>query len=392
MPEMIADADPAAAGLDPAALGRVGEAVRRDIDAGRHYGASVLVARGGVVGFHAAIGTADAERARPSRVDDRYVLMSTTKSMTAAAVLQLVDRGLLRLDTRIAEIIPEFAFRGKQRITVRHLLTHTGGFYQGFSGPAGLTFEIQGDLHRAAELLAPLPALHRPGLRVIYSPWESFAILGECVHRLDPAHRSLRDYLREEIFDVLGMPDTSLGAPVDDPRRVPVKIPHAGGAAQAASVIESLNRADESYEFAAGGVLSTTSDVFRFADALRRGGGDDHGRILSRALTEYAAQNHTGDLQNEFWDFNKEAADLPDFPANFSLLGGYVRGAGHFFTPLGITASPRAFGAAGSGSTGWMVDPERDLTVVFLSSGLVEGLAHFERLQRIYDLALASAL
>jgi CubicO group peptidase (beta-lactamase class C family) len=97
-------------------------------------------------------------------------------------------------------------------------------------------------------------------------------------------------------------------------------------------------------------------------------------------------------MPNEFWDFNKEAADLPEFPANFSLGGGYVRGTGHHLTPFGQLASPSAFGAVGSGTTCWMVDPVRELTVVFLSSGLVEGLRHFQRLQRVNDLALAAVI
>ena len=53
--------------------------------------------------------------------------MSLTKSITAVAVLQMVGRGLLSLDTRVAEVIPEYAQRGKHRVTIHHLLTHTGG-------------------------------------------------------------------------------------------------------------------------------------------------------------------------------------------------------------------------------------------------------------------------
>lgn len=71
-------------------------------------------------------------------------------------------------------------------------------------------------------------------------------------------------------------------------------------------------------------------------------------------------------------------------------MGGYVRGTGHHLTPFGHTASPRAFGAVGGGSTMWMVDPERDLTVVFLSAGFLDGLDHFQRLQQLGDLALAA--
>jgi CubicO group peptidase (beta-lactamase class C family) len=384
--------DPKAAGLDPVALDRLTAAVRRDIDAGLHFGATILVARGGVVGYHEAVGLADAAAQRPSRLDDLYVLMSVTKSITAAAVLGLVDRGLLSLDTRVADVIPEYAQRGKQRVTVYHLLTHTGGAYSGFFGPPGMDVHAQGNLDRATAALSPLPVLHHPGSRVVYAPWEGFAILGEIIRRLDPQRRSFRDYIRDEVFVPLGMTDSSIGAPAGHPRRVPVKVPNPGGAAQPANFMESINTTGEEFELPAGGGFSTTSDLFLFADALRQGGGNDHGRVLSRAMTEYAFRNHTGDLFNEFWDFNKEAADLPEFPANFSLGGGYVRGPGHHLTPLGQLASPSSFGAVGSGTTAWMVDPVRELTVVFLSSGLVEGLRHFQRLQRVNDLALAAVL
>ena len=78
------------------------------------------------------------------------------------------------------------------------------------------------------------------------------------------------------------------------------------------------------------------------------------------------------------------------FPANFHLIGGYARGKGHFLTPCGSTASEKAIAGMGGGSTAWMVDPERDLTVTFLSSGFIEGLDHLHRVAEINDLALSA--
>ncbi len=72
---------------------------------------------------------------------------------------------------------------------------------------------------------------------------------------------------------------------------------------------------------------------------------------MSSATFDYARRNHTGDRPNGFWDFDREARDIPFFPANFTLLGGYVRGEGHHITPFGFTASPATFGAVGGGST-----------------------------------------
>ena len=90
-----------------------------------------------------------------------------------------------------------------------------------------------------------------------------------------------------------------------------------------------------------------------------------------------------------------EAADdivAAAFPANFSLLGGYVRGRGDYHTPAGRKASPSAMAAVGGGSTGWLVDTDRDLTFIFLSAGFVEGLKHPERLSRLSDLAIAAVI
>lgn len=80
------------------------------------------------------------------------------------------------------------------------------------------------------------------------------------------------------------------------------------------------------------------------------------------------------------------------YPANFTLMGGYVRGEGNYLNPAGLTASPSTLSAMGGCSTGWMIDMERDLTFIFLSSGFVPGFAHSKRLQRYADLALTAVV
>ncbi|WP_163283943.1 hypothetical protein, partial [Enterobacter hormaechei] len=111
---------------------------------------------------------------------------------------------------------------------------------------------------------------------------------------------------------------------------------------------------------------------------------------LSPALFDYARQDHATGLINDATVFEVEERGLDDFPAHFTLLGGYVRGRGHILNATGHTASPQSIAAVGGASTAWMIDPERDLTVIFLSAGFIEGLRHIERVQRINDLALAA--
>jgi CubicO group peptidase (beta-lactamase class C family) len=390
-PEITTVDDPRTIGLDPEALARLRSAVAGDIDKGLHHGAVILVARGGNVGLHEPIGSTDIDANRPARVDDRFWLASLSKSLTAAAALKLIDRGALSLDTRVADAIPEFAVRGKQRVTVYHLLTHTAGTWSGFLPPPPLQWgPVMANTAALAAAVSAQPLTGKPGDYVVYNPFADFTILGEVMHRVDG--RPFRDILREEIIEPLGMSETSFGLEVDHPQRVPIRMSDLAPGAAEIDVMHSFNHIiDENAELPYGGGYATTRDVFRFAEMLRLGGEHDGTRVLSPAIVEYGLRNHTGTKTNQFWDFSKEARDIADFPANFMLFGGYVRGEGHYLNCMGNTASPTSFAAVGSGSTMYMVDPERELTFVFLSSGLMEGLGHFERLRRLGDLAVACA-
>jgi len=380
------------AGLDPAALQRLNACIEKDVQSGRYLGASLLVARGGMVGHRATIGQVAPGRAAAE--DDVYLLMSLSKAFTAALVLRAIDHGRLTLDTRVCEILPAFAAGGKQRVNVRHLLTHTAGTYAGFPPPPPLTMlDDIGDLAANVTVISALPAANAPGERVVYNPFASYAVLGQILVEIDPEARSFQTIARQDLFEPLGMVDTSYGLGVDAPRRVPVSVPTTNGAVVPGALMEILNQVfTEKSEHPAGGAFGTVDDVYRFAEVMRLRGNNGQYHLMSSSLFDYACRNHTGERSNGFWDFDRQARDVPDFPAKFSLLGGYVRGEGHHLTPLGQTASAGAFGAVGGGSTLWMVDPDRDLTFVFLSAGFLEGLDHFARLQQLSDLALAATI
>ena len=381
-----------AAGFDEDALERVKRKLNEEIDAQLYDGAVILVARGGQIVCHQAFGQTDLAQRRAARTDDIFLLMSLTKSFTAAAVLQLIDQGRLSLHTKVAEVIPEFGTKGKQRVTIFHLLTHTAGTWRHFCPvpPMGWTEDV-GDIAKCVRAVSNQPLAHMPGERVVYNPWADYTVLAEVVRRLDARKRQYRDILAQDWFQPLGMIDTSLGLRLNAPRRVPVRIREAGTGVAEKDVFENYNNLiDEKLERPAGGVFSTAIDMFQFAEMLRKGGTHAGHRFLSPALLKYSLRNHTGTMPNEFWDYGKEMHGVQEFPANFMLVGGYTRGTGHHLAPFGVLASPDTFGAIGGGSTMFMVDPERELSFVFLSAGFLEGLNHFRRLERISDLVLAS--
>jgi CubicO group peptidase (beta-lactamase class C family) len=384
---------PEAAGLDARALGRLKAWIERDIQAGRHHGATVIAARRGKVALFESLGWSDKEAGRETRRDDLYCTMSLAKSLTGAAVLALVDRGMLTFDSRVTEFLPQFGAGGKGRVTIFHLLTHTGGTYSGWLAPGltGLSSPQDIDLAPCVEKICAQSLEFRPGERVYYSPIGSYYLLGAVIEKV--TGKRFRDALKELLFNPIGMIDTSCGLRLDEPRRVPLRMADRTPGVINMDVQERLNQVlDESVDSPAGFMFTSAADMLHFTEALRLRGRGANGRVFSQAMGEYAYQVHTGAKPNEFWDFNKEMAGIAEFPANFALAGGYARGVGHYLNPCGITASPNSFCGLGSGSTQVMFDPERELSFVFLSSGLYVGLAHIRRCQILADLALAAVV
>ncbi|GAA1176558.1 serine hydrolase domain-containing protein [Streptomyces hebeiensis] len=385
---MTDTAAPASVGMNEAAIARVDASIQADIDAGRHYGAGILIARGGQVVHRQALGTV--APGRPAAIDDRYLLMSMSKTYTAALVLAAIDQGRFSLDTHIADLAPGYGAGGKAHGTVRQLLSHTAGLPFGLVPPP-LGLDQSGNLAAKAAAISALPLAYTPGTRCVYTSSLGFDLLGQILVNTDPKGRGFRQIAEEDLFAPLGLHDTSFGSPLDDPRRVPVSFTEQNTGPTTPALLQVFNKVfDENAEVPSGNAYSTVDDVFRFTEVLR-GRGTAHGqRVVSPALFDHARKNHTGGLVNEAVVPETEARGLDPVPAHFTLLGGYTRGTGHFLIPTGQTASPDSLAAVGGASTGWMIDPQRDLTVVFLSAGFIEGLDHFSRLQRINDLALAA--
>lgn len=375
------------------AIERLVSAVERDIESGMYHGVVMELRIDGESVYSAAIGETDKAKGRRASTDDIFIAMSLSKAFTAVALLQAIDRGAIQLDTRVAEIVPEFAVKGKQRATVLHLLTHQAGTFSGLTMPPPLVWgKDWGDLKKCVAAAAALPATHAPGERVAYSPWAGYAMLAEILERIDAKKRSFSAIVDDEVFRPLRMTDTRFGWPVSDPRRVPMVVTEPNATPGERALFESFNTIlDESSVVPAGGAFTKLADVVRFIEMLRRGGELDGVRLLSPSLTRYALQNHTGDRPNGFWDFSREERGIDQFPARFTLLGGYTRGEGHYLSAMGLTASPGSYAAVGGGTTMTMFDPDRELSFSFLSAGFVEGLSHFRRLQRLSDLAIAAA-
>jgi CubicO group peptidase (beta-lactamase class C family) len=377
-------------GLDPAQLDRAREVIEADITSERYDGAVLLVARHGEIALHEAMGFAERSSGRPAGTEDVFHLFSVTKTFTAAAVLRCVDRGQVQLTTPVAEVIPEFGVKGKQRITIAQLLAHTGGMARDLPF---ITPDQLGSTEAVALAVCDQALSVTPGGIVSYSPIGAYAVLGEVARRLGGGVRPLRQIMDEELFAPLGMKTTSLSLRPDlVDRRVPVVVCDPTPGIIPPAALESINVLhSESFEMPGASALGTSHDLFRWAEMLRRGGELDGARILSRALLELALTNQTGERINHIYDGMCEARGWDPVPAYLGL-GFFLRGEGLFQMPFGATASSGTFGGLGAGSALFWVDPRRDLTFVCLTSGVLEDSRNFERMQKLADLVLAAVV
>jgi CubicO group peptidase (beta-lactamase class C family) len=376
-------------GFDPDRLLKLKQAIEADTSRAIYDGAEVLVARGGSMAMHEAIGYTNRTANRKAAIGDIYFIMSLTKQMTVARVLMDIENGKFALTTKIAEIIPEFGIKGKQNITVWHILTHTSGINTEI--PFTLPLDKIVDIEAVTAALCNERLLYLPGSMVTYNAVTAHAILAVMVQRLDEKNRPFRRILAEDIFEPLGMTKTAMGLPEHLKEKiVPVVMRDPTPGLFDAGMIEALNvLITEESELPAGGAVSTARDVFLFAEMLRKGGELNGRRILSPASIRTATANQTKEMPNHLMDYMREMYGWPNFPAYLGL-SFFLRGDGVFPSPFGLQTSSMTYGGLGAGSTVFWVDPERDLTFVCLTAGLMEEGKSFLRFQRLSDLAVSA--
>lgn len=388
--------EPRALGFDAARLERVTRRVTSDIDSGRCNGVALRVARHGEVVLDLCEGWADRDAGLPLEPDAVFHLMSLSKLLTATVALRLIEDGVFQFTTPIADLLPAFAQADKQRINVFHLLTHTGGLP---IDTPGVPPAVIADLEQYAAWTYDRPASGRPGEQVAYSVLVAHSVLGLFMQRA--SGRPFKDLVQELVLDPLGMRDTAFGPRPDlMARRCPLAPAnyllapsHARAAAVAASHVARITgyATQPGAVVPGGGAFSTLADMARFAEMLRGGGERDGQRVLSPAMLELARRNHTGRMPNEVYRWLFADRQWVSCPA-FQGLGFWLRGEGPTPGPFGALNSAETFGGIGRGTTLLWVDPTRDLTLVLLTTGLMDEADNFVRYQVLSDLVVSSLL
>lgn len=376
--------------VDRQRLHRLCQAISLDVSASVYDGAVICVAQHGELVCHEAVGWADRARGLQMQSDSAFFSMSIGKQFIATLALNRVECGALTLNQPIADVIPEFGCRGKQPITLLHLLTHTSGLPTLIPG---LRQADYANLSKTVAAVCATPIDQYVGTVVSYSAYAAHAIIGELLKRVDGQKRPLRQILQEDLFAPLKMSETSLGLTEDAKQRVcPIAVRDVdfGEGGFSSEVAHAFNQiVDEHSELASGGYMTTGSDMYRFAEMLRRGGELDGNRVLSPATISLCCEDLTGTHPYGVFPITQGNRGWQPFPSHFGL-GFTVRGQGMEPTPFGTLSSRRTFGGVGMGSTLFWIDPDRDLSFVCLSTGLLEESRSIERFQRLSDIVIGA--
>jgi CubicO group peptidase (beta-lactamase class C family) len=389
--DAVTDVGPEAPGvLSPAAIDRIWDAVRHWYLAGMQPAIQLCLRHNGAVVLNRAVGHArgngprdsdDAHRV-PVGIDTPFCVYSAAKAITTTVVHMLVERGELSLDARVCDYLPSYTGHGKERTTVRHVMTQSAGVPFATGPRPDLKRMDDSDYTRAQ--LGKLKPIHRPGLVHIYHGLTWGPLIREIVSAA--TGRGIREILATEILDPLGFRWTNYGVAPDDvplvaPSYVTGKpLPAPVAAAMKIAVGGSMQRIipfSNSERFLTSVVpssstVSTADELSRFAEILCRGGELDGVRVL-RPETLRAATR----------ECRRPRPDVATGLAPIRWGTGYMLGSKRF-GPFGKDAAG-AFGHTGLTNIAIWADPERRLSVGLVSSGKPGGHPEARRYTALLD-------
>ena len=350
----------------------------RFVDSGEIAGCSARIMRNDEVLFEESFGYADIESKLKMSADTIFPIASMSKVITVAGIMQLYEQGLFKLWDPVSQYLPGFKnpkiarekpdgsyeiVDAKGEVTMRQLFTMTSGVPYGWADTAAGRIRIEKEKEWMSNplffpgtvgyvnLVGQLPLAFEPGERWMYG--FSIDVLGAVIEVL--TGKSLGEYLKENVFDPLGMTDTGFFVPADKLNRI----------ATLYNINEGMKPSDRGaptskpeFESGGGGMFSTVRDYSRFAQMLLHGGTLDGVRILGRKTIDLISTDHLTPEQrrSDNWDTQR----------------GYGYGLG-----VRVMTNPELAGINGSvGEWGWdgafgnwfCVDPKENLTCVYLTT------------------------
>ncbi len=390
-PSSIATVAPVQVGLSAKRLQRIDDHIQGYIDRQEAAGALALIARRGKIAYVKQWGERDREAGKPMSADTIFRIYSMSKPITTAAVMMLLEEGHFFLNDPVAKFLPEFAEMQVQTetidpntgevkletkpatrpITIRDLLRHTAGFTYGIFGntqvdqqyrEAGILIKSV-SLAETTKKLGRIPLRFEPGTQWHYSV--SVDVAGRLVEVVSGL--SFDEFLRQRLFDPLGMVDTDFQVPSYKRERLARLYTPKGTAVdrrdafltapQSKQIVPmpvspDMSDFDETTVFLSGGggLVSTASDYWRFCQMMLEGGQLNGTRVLSRKSVELMTADHMTGI--------KGLGNGSTFGLGFGLLQDIGQAA-----KLG---SPGTYDWGGAAGTKFWIDPKEELIGIFM--------------------------
>ncbi len=368
---------PDSVGMSASRLALLDSNLQRYVDEAKLAGQVYVLMRHGEVVAHEANGMQDIEDGIPMSTDTLFRIASQTKAITSLGIMMLQERGLLDINAPLSRYLPEWKDMqvavanssggytlepARREITLRHLLTHTGGmsYGNGVAASAWAQASIQGwyfadreePVRDTIARMASLPLDAHPGEQWIYG--YNTDILGAVIEQV--SGQDLASFFATEIFAPLGMNDTHFYLPANKRGRLATVYRPADGGVEAipeTNGMQSQGLYDEGprQSFSGGaGLLSTASDYAKFLQMTLNGGELNGIRLVSRKTIELMTTDHLSDIAFQ---------PGQGFGLGFSIATGLGL--------RGTLGSEGEYAWGGAYHSVYWVDPVEDLLVVYLT-------------------------
>jgi CubicO group peptidase (beta-lactamase class C family) len=321
-----------------------------------------------------------------------FRIYSMTKPIASVAILLLMERGLLSLDDEISKWIPAFANSKvcvggtveapiledlKEPIRIWHLLSHTSGITYAIFAPNNISDQIirqkcsdwptwfsQTDLPTLCQLIAETPLCFQPGSKYHYGL--STDVIGYLIEMI--SHQTLEEFFQTQIFQPLGMKDTTFQVPIDQLHRLVTCYEVGLGQTYIPSTNPERNRDSQPLGYkAGGGLVSTIIDYSKFTGMLlRRGKLLNGNNFLQTSSIDLLSQNrlfHNSDIYSNSYErgFSESIGPGYGFGLNVSILLNSSLARGGKCSPIG------EYGWGGVAGTSFLIDNVHQRTVIFFT-------------------------
>lgn len=358
-----------------------------DFENNKVFGSAYCVIQGSDVIYKKCFGTVSADNTQPVTENTIFRMASMTKPVTAAAILILIERGLLSLDDKVSDFLPEFKDihitqitqngltdlgKAQNEITVCNLLTHTSGIGTDPLKEQKMTNEDRISIDSSVEFYSKNGLDFEPGTKQQYSPFGAFDVLAKIIEKVSGT--DYQNFLMREIFEPCGMLNTTFTPTREQWKKMIAMHNKVDGKNCDAKMNENCVFSDfpKTHYLGGAGLVSTLADYSKFAKMLLNKGKTPTKQIISEDTLRLMCTPFVSEdimPSSERWGLGVRVIVREDYED----------------LPLG------AFGWSGAYGTHFWIDPTNNIAAVYMKNSLFDGGAGNES-ARNFEKAVSDSL